>query len=181
MELREKAVFGAGCFWCVEAIFEMLEGVESVVSGYAGGTTTRPTYEQVCGGDTGHVEAVEITYDPSKISYQGLLDVFWGTHDPTTLNRQGNDVGSQYRSIIFYGSEEQKRLAEESKKQLEASGKYKNPIVTEIVPLSHFFEAEKEHQDYYRANKKAPYCQIVIVPKLKHVEETFGNKLKKQL
>lgn len=180
MESREKAVFGAGCFWCVEAVFEMFEGVESVVSGYAGGTT-RPTYEQVCGGNTGHAEAVEITYDPTKVSYQDLLTVFWDTHDPTTPNRQGNDMGPQYRSVIFYCSEEQKRLAEESKRQRAVSGKYQNPIVTEIVPLSNFFEAEKEHQDYYRANAKAPYCQIVIAPKLKHVEETFENKLKKIL
>lgn len=178
MESREKAVFGAGCFWCVEAVFEMLDGVESVVSGYAGGTTAHPTYEQVCGGATGHAEAIEITYDPSKISYQDLLEVFWSAHDPTTLNRQGNDVGPQYRSVIFYRTEEQKRFAEESKKQLEASGKYRQKIVTEIVPLSTFFEAGKEHQDYYRAHAKAPYCQIVIAPKIEHVKMQFKDKLK---
>ena len=180
MKQFEKAVFGAGCFWCTEAVFEMLEGVESVVSGYAGGNM-RPTYEEVSTGNTGHAEAVEITYDPAKISYRDLLDIFWQSHDPTTANRQGNDVGAQYRSAIFYRTDEQKQLAEESKKLLEASKTYQNPVVTEILPLNAFFEAELEHQDFYRSNANAPYCRVVITPKLKKVKEQFKDKIKKDI
>lgn len=175
----KKATFAAGCFWCVEAIFEMLEGVEDVVSGYAGGTAEKAHYGDVSTGATGHAEVVDITYNPAKITYKELLDVFWGAHDPTTPNRQGADEGPQYRSAIFYRTQEEKRLAEESKKEQEASGKFPQKIVTEIIPLTAFFKAEDKHQDYYRANTGAPYCQVVITSKLKHVEEEFKEKIKK--
>ena len=175
----QKAVFGMGCFWCAEAVFEELSGVESVVSGYAGGQTEDPTYNQVSNGKTGHAEAVEVVFDPVKISYGDLLEVFWALHDPTQLNRQGPDVGHQYRSVIFYADEEQKRLAEESKKKLEESGQLENPIVTEIMPLGRFFTAESYHQDFYARNFEAPYCQVVINPKLEKLREKFGSKLKK--
>ena len=168
-----------GCFWCAEAVFEELSGVESVVSGYAGGQTEDPTYNQVSNGKTGHAEAVEVVFDPVKISYGDLLEVFWALHDPTQLNRQGPDVGHQYRSVIFYADEEQKRLAEESKKKLEESGQLENPIVTEIMPLGRFFTAESYHQDFYARNFEAPYCQVVINPKLEKLREKFGSKLKK--
>jgi peptide-methionine (S)-S-oxide reductase len=161
----EKATFGAGCFWCVEAVFERLDGVESVVAGYAGGTTPDPTYEQVCTGTTGHAEVAQITFDPSKISYEKLLEVYWEAHDPTTLNKQGADVGTQYRSVIFYGDEKQKAAAEKSKK--DAQKNFDKPIVTEIQPLSHFYQAENYHQDYFRNHPNAPYCVFVIKPKLK--------------
>ena len=167
----EKATLGAGCFWCVEAVFERLEGVTSVVAGYAGGTRPNPTYEQVCTGVSGHAEVAQITFDPSKITYERLLEVFWEAHDPTTHNRQGNDVGNQYRSVIFYDSEKQKALAETSKKA--AQKNFKDPIVTEIAPLTKFYAAEQNHQDYYRNNSNAPYCRFVIQPKLKklHLEK----------
>ena len=174
-----NATFGAGCFWCVEAIFEALEGVESAVSGYAGGDKENPTYEEVCSGATGHAEAVEVVYDPAKISYEELLGVFWATHDPTTLNRQGQDAGHQYRSVIFYNNEVEKRLAEESKRRLAESGEYKEPIVTEIVPVKKFFPAERYHQQYYRSNPDAPYCQLVITPKFEKFAQKFKDKLKK--
>jgi peptide-methionine (S)-S-oxide reductase len=161
----EKATFGAGCFWCVEAVFERLDGVQSVVAGYAGGTMANPTYEDVCTGTTGHAEAAQITYDPSKISYERLLEVFWEAHDPTTLNRQGADVGMQYRSVIFYHDEKQKAAAEKSKG--EAQKDFNSPIVTEIQPLKVFYPAENYHQDYYRNHQNAPYCIFVIKPKLK--------------
>lgn len=165
MSTLEKATFGAGCFWCVEAVFERLAGVESVVAGYAGGTKPNPTYEEVCTGETGHAEVVQITFDPSKVSYEKLLEVFWEAHDPTTLNRQGEDVGTQYRSVIFYHDEKQKAAAEKSKK--EAQKKFNDPIVTEIQPLAQFYRAENYHQDYFRNNPNAPYCVYVIKPKLK--------------
>lgn len=164
MSQFEKATFGAGCFWCVEAVFEGLSGVQAVVAGYAGGTKDHPTYEEVCTGKTGHAEVAQITFDPSKISYERLLEVFWEAHDPTTLNRQGADVGNQYRSVIFYHNERQRLAAEQSKK--EAAKNYADPIITEIKPLTTFYEAENYHQDYYRNNSNAPYCRFVIKPKL---------------
>lgn len=160
----ELATYGGGCFWCVEAIFQRLDGVKSVVSGYAGGKTENPTYKEICGGDTGHAEVIQIEYDPKKISYAQLLDVFWQAHDPTTLNRQGADRGTQYRSIILYHDERQKQVAESAKKA--AAGQFRDPIVTEIVPLTKFYKAEGYHQNYYNDNKNAPYCQFVIRPKL---------------
>ncbi len=163
---REIAIFAAGCFWCVEAVFECVPGVVSVVSGYTGGHTPNPTYKQVSTGKTGHAEAVRVEYDPSMVSYSELLDLFWRAHDPTTLNRQGADVGTQYRSAIFYLSEEQKRAAEESRSRWQASGHVKNTIVTEIVPAGEFYPAEDMHQDYFERNSSAPYCRFVIAPKL---------------
>lgn len=173
------ATFGAGCFWCVEAIFEALEGVMSAVSGYAGGEGEHPTYEEVSSGTTGHAEAVQIAYDPSQISYAELLEVFWAAHDPTTPNRQGADVGTQYRSVIFYHDAEQRRLAEESKRRLAESGEYKNPIVTEIVPVKKFSPAEQYHQRYYQSNPEAPYCRLVITPKFDAFIRKFKDKLKR--
>ncbi|CAN5426567.1 peptide-methionine (S)-S-oxide reductase MsrA [soil metagenome] len=173
----EKATFGAGCFWCIEAIFQNLEGVKSVVSGYSGGNKENPTYQQVTSGTTGHAEVIQITYDPQKISYEELLEVFWKTHDPTTLNRQGNDVGSQYRSAIFYHNEEQKALAEKFKKELDSSGAWDKPLVTQIVPFTKFFEAEDYHQNYFNQNSSQPYCAYVIQPKLEKFRKAFKNKL----
>ena len=163
----ELAFFGSGCFWCTEAVFDRTEGVMSVMPGYAGGTTEKPTYEEVCTGTSGHAEVVQITYDPSVISYEELLEVFWKAHDPTTLNRQGADVGSQYRSVIFYRDQAEKETAEKSKQKMMASGLYTAPIVTEIEPLKEFFPAEEYHRDYYNRNPRAGYCNIVIRPKLK--------------
>jgi peptide-methionine (S)-S-oxide reductase len=160
----ELATYGGGCFWCVEAVFQRLDGVKKVVSGYAGGKTENPTYKQVCSGETGHAEVIQIEFDPKKISYSDLLDVFWLAHDPTTLNRQGADRGTQYRSIILYHDERQKQLAEASKKK--AAGQFRDSIVTEIVPLTKFYKAEDYHQNYYNDNQNAPYCQFVIRPKL---------------
>jgi peptide-methionine (S)-S-oxide reductase len=161
----DTAVFGAGCFWCVEAVFQRLEGVSSVEAGYAGGTTDNPTYEQVCTGGTGHAEVARIVFDPEEISFDALLDAFWQAHDPTTLNRQGADAGTQYRSAIFYQSEEQRIKAEASRSRAQAE--FADPIVTEISRLERFFPAENYHQDYYNKNRNAPYCQFVIRPKLK--------------
>lgn len=163
----QQATFGAGCFWCTEAVFERIEGVKSVISGYSGGHTKDPTYKEVCTGDTGHAEVVRIEYDPDKVSYEELLYWFWQMHDPTTLNRQGADIGTQYRSVIFYHSEEQKKAAEKSKAVPRASGKYKTPIVTQIVPATEFYKAEDYHQEYFSKNVDAPYCRFVIQPKLK--------------
>jgi peptide-methionine (S)-S-oxide reductase len=174
----QKATFAAGCFWCTEAIFQQLKGVHSVVSGYTGGHVKDPTYQQVCSGTTGHAEAVQITYDPAVISYAELLQVFWRTHDPTTLNRQGNDVGTQYRSAIFYHNQEQRKIAEQLKKDLNAAGALDKPIVTEIVPYRDFYPAEKYHQNYYKMNPKKPYCTFVIGPKLKKFEKVFKDRLK---
>ena len=170
MAQREEATFGAGCFWCVEAVFERLEGVESVVAGYAGGSVPHPSYEAVCTGKTGHAEVARITYDPSKISYAKLLEVFWKAHDPTTLNRQGADTGPQYRSVIFYHDDRQRTAAEQSKSQ--AQTQFADPIVTAIEPLKNYYQAEDYHQDYYRNHQNAPYCIFVIAPKLKklHLE-----------
>ena len=173
----ELATFGSGCFWCTEAVFQQLKGVKSVKSGYAGGTTENPSYEQVCTGITGHAEVIQVEFDPSIISYEELLEVFFETHNPTTMNRQGNDVGTQYRSIILYHSDEQKEIAERVKKRLDESGKWKNPIVTEIKPFTEFYIAEDYHQDYYNQNKNQPYCRVVISPKLQKFEKSFKLKL----
>jgi peptide-methionine (S)-S-oxide reductase len=161
------ATFGAGCFWCVEAVFEELDGVYTVVSGYQGGATEAPTYKDVCRGDTGHAEVVRVEYDPARLSYDRLLEVFWKAHDPTQLNRQGADVGTQYRSVIFYHDEAQREAAEASKAALVASGRHSKPVVTQIAPASEFYEAEAYHQDYYRMNPGAPYSRHVIRDKLK--------------
>jgi len=161
---KETATFGAGCFWCTEAVLEQLDGVLDVRSGYMGGAAANPTYEQVCTGTTGHAEVVQVDFDPARISYDTLLDWFWKLHDPTTPNRQGNDVGTQYRSVIFVHSEAQRRAAEASRER--AKKGFTKPIVTEIVDAGPFFEAEDYHQDYYRGNKRQPYCQFVITPKL---------------
>lgn len=166
----ELATFGGGCFWCLEAVYERIPGVLAVTSGYAGGTVPNPTYEQVCTGKTGHAETIQIQYDPKRISYDQLLDIFWQAHDPTTVDRQGGDVGAQYRSIIFYGNDEQKLAAERSRKALESSGRYPDPVVTEIVPLRAFYKAEEYHQDYFRKHPNAPYCALVISPKLKKLD-----------
>jgi peptide-methionine (S)-S-oxide reductase len=174
----QVATFGSGCFWCTEAIFERLNGVVKVESGYAGGTVENPTYEEVCTGKTGHAEVTQITYDPKIITYDELLEVFWKTHDPTTLNRQGNDVGTQYRSVIFYHNEEQKELAENYKKELDKSGAWDNPIVTEISPVTNFYPAEGYHQDYYENNPNQGYCAFVIAPKVEKFEKVFKDKLK---
>ena len=171
------ATFGAGCFWCVEAVFQRLRGVISVESGYSGGRLANPTYQQVITGRTGHAEVCQIRYDPAKISYDGLLEVFWKTHDPTTLNRQGPDVGTQYRSVIFYHDEEQRALAERRKRELDASGAWNAPIVTEISPLLKFYKAEDYHQNYFRRNPQQGYCQFVIRPKLEKFEQVFKDKL----
>ncbi|MBI4563483.1 MAG: peptide-methionine (S)-S-oxide reductase MsrA [Planctomycetes bacterium] len=175
---EETATFGAGCFWCVEAVFEELDGVLSVESGYAGGEVENPTYEQVCSGRTGHAEACRITFDPARIGYEKLLEVFWKTHDPTTLNRQGNDIGTQYRSVIFYHDEGQKVLAEKIKKELDASGAWDAPIVTEIRPFTRFFKAEEYHQDYFRRNPDKAYCRAIIAPKMEKFRKAFRDALK---
>lgn len=171
------ATLGAGCFWCVEAIFQDLKGVHKVISGYAGGAVENPTYQQVCTGTTGHAEAVQLTFDPAVISYAELLDVFWRTHDPTMLNRQGADVGTQYRSMIFYHSGEQKQIAEQSKRETDASELWVNPIITEIVPFTHFYEAETYHHNYFRLNPNQPYCRAVIDPKVRKFRTSFQGKL----
>jgi len=172
------ATFGGGCFWCVEAVFEQLQGVSDVVSGYAGGHTENPTYKEVCSGLTGHAEACQIRYDPEKIGYTELLEVFFKTHDPTTLNRQGPDVGTQYRSVIFYHDEEQKRLAEQVKKELDDARAFRGPIVTEIAPLEKFYPAEDYHQDYFRNNPNQGYCRAVVGPKVSKFRKVFREKLK---
>jgi len=175
----EKATFGAGCFWCVEAVFQDLDGVEKVVSGYSNGRIANPTYREVCSGLTGHAEVIQITYDPAKISFEELLEVFWKTHDPTTLNRQGGDTGTQYRSGVYYHNEEQHRLAAEYKQKLNEAHAFENPIVTEIEPLKSFYPAEDYHQNYYKQNGREPYCQFVVRPKVDKVRAVFGDKLKK--
>jgi peptide-methionine (S)-S-oxide reductase len=174
----EVAVFGAGCFWCVEAVFAELKGVRTVTSGFCNGRTSNPTYKEVCSGTTGHNEVARIEYDPSVISFDELLEVFWQTHDPTTLNRQGNDIGDQYRSGIYYLNEEQRQRAEARKRELDASGAFDRPIVTEIVPLDRFYPAEDYHQQYYALNKDQGYCQYVIRPKMEKFRKVFGTKLK---
>jgi peptide-methionine (S)-S-oxide reductase len=174
----EKATFGEGCFWCSQAIFERVKGVESVYAGYSGGTTNDPNYEEVCTGRTGYAEVVQITYDPKEVSYDELLKIFWKTHDPTTLNKQGNDVGTQYRSVIFYHNDEQKEKAEHYKKALDESGAYSDPIVTQIVPFTKFYKAEEYHQDYFAKNPAQGYCSLVIAPKVEKFEKVFKEQLK---
>jgi len=176
--IKEIAVFGGGCFWCTEAVFKELRGVVSVMPGYAGGTTPNPTYAQVCGGNTGHAEVIKIDYDPAQITYEDLLTVFFATHDSTTMNRQGNDVGAQYRSIILYTSEEQKEKAEKFIAELNLSAQEGSPVITEVKPLDIFYEAENYHRDYYAANKDQPYCQLIIQPKLQKVQQKFATLLK---
>lgn len=176
MELQ-TAVFGGGCFWCTEAVFKMLKGVKSVTPGYAGGTLENPTYEDVSSGASGHAEVIRVEFDPEEISYRDLLTVFFGTHDPTTLNRQGNDVGAQYRSIVLYTSEEQKLEAEKFIDEINMSHKEGDPVVTAVEPLTTFYEAEDYHKDYYTKNPNQGYCQVVINPKLKKVQEKFAALL----
>ena len=176
----EIATFAGGCFWCTEAIFKRLKGVESVVPGYTGGSKKDPSYEDVTTGTTGHAEAVQVRFDPKVVSYKTLLDVFWATHNPTTLNRQGADVGTQYRSAIFYHNDQQKKEAEESKEKEDVSGHYPGLIVTEIKPFEHFYTAEEYHKNYYDTNTAAPYCSIVIDPKVKKLLENFGDKVKEE-
>lgn len=168
MNKVDQITLGGGCFWCVEAVYERIPGVQSVESGYAGGSTPNPTYEQVCEGNTGHAEVARLTYDPSKVTLEEILDLFWRAHDPTTVNRQGADVGTQYRSVIFYHDEKQNEIAEKSKKV--AQKEFSIPIVTEIKPLETFYKAENYHQDYYKNNPNAPYCNFVIRPKLKKLK-----------
>ncbi len=179
VDKTDTATFGTGCFWCTEAIFEQLNGVLNVTSGYTGGTNANPSYEEVCSGSTGHAEAVQVIYEPSKISYDELLEVFFKVHDPTSLNRQGADVGTQYRSAIFYHSPAQKEKAEYYKEAVDKSGAYDKPVVTEITAASAFYAAEDYHQGYYQANKNTnPYCSIVIRPKLDKFQKVFGKKVK---
>ena len=174
----DTASFGTGCFWCTEAIFERLKGVLKVTSGYSGGSVPDPTYEEVSTGTTGHAECCQVVYDPSKISYDELLEVFWKTHDPTTLNRQGNDVGTQYRSVIFYHSPEQKEKAERYKAELDSAGAFNKPIVTAVEPYKNFYSAEGYHQKYYEYNSGQMYCRLVIAPKVEKFEKVFQSKLK---
>lgn len=175
----QKATFGNGCFWCSEAVFQRLDGVVGTRSGYEGGAVANPSYADVCTGTTGHAEVIEVTFDPAKITYDELLNVFWKTHDPTTLNRQGADVGTQYRSVIFYHNEEQKALAEKYKTELNKINAYGKPVVTAIDKAQTFYVAEKYHQDYFNNNKDQPYCRLVILPKLDKLEKVFKDKLKK--
>lgn len=174
----QVATFAAGCFWCTEAVFQRLKGVVKVESGYSGGSVPNPTYEAVCTGQTGHAECTQITYDPKIISYTQLLEVFWKTHDPTTLNRQGNDTGTQYRSAIFYHDDEQKQLAEKYKHELDLAKIWEDQIVTEISPLKKFYKAEDYHQNYYNQNGNQPYCSFVITPKIEKFKKIFADKLK---
>ncbi|MCB9168255.1 MAG: peptide-methionine (S)-S-oxide reductase MsrA [Flavobacteriales bacterium] len=177
-EKLDTATFGAGCFWCVEAIFSELRGVRSVTSGYSGGTVESPTYEEVCSGSTGHAEVAQIVYDPDTIGFAELLEVFWQTHDPTTLNRQGADQGTQYRSVIFYHSDRQRQQAERFKAELNTAGAFDAPIVTEIAPFHAFYPAEGYHQDYYQLNGNKPYCTLVVRPKVEKFRKVFHDKLK---
>ncbi|MDE3214010.1 MAG: peptide-methionine (S)-S-oxide reductase MsrA [Bacteroidota bacterium] len=174
----ETAVFGNGCFWCTEAVFQQLKGVQKVTSGYSGGHVPNPTYEEVCGKNTGHAEAIRIEYDPALISYDEILEVFWQTHDPTTLNRQGNDEGPQYRSVIFYLNEDQKQKALSYKEALDQSGVFDKPVVTAIEPFTNFYEAESYHHDYYRRHGDQPYCYYVIKPKMDKLRKIFAEKLR---
>lgn len=179
MQTLEVATLGGGCFWCLEAVFDELKGVVDVVSGYSGGHVPNPTYEEVCGKQTGHAEVVQITFDPSVISYREVLEVFFAIHDPTTPNRQGNDVGPQYRSVIFYHSLEQQRMAEEVMQALTQAGVWENPIVTELVPFERFYPAEDYHQEYYRRNPHQPYCALVVGPKVAKFRKQYFDRLKR--
>lgn len=176
----DTATFGAGCFWCVEAQFQMLEGVSKVESGFSGGHVKNPSYKEVCTGTTGHAEVCRITFDPSKISYEEMLYAFWQSHDPTQLNRQGNDIGTQYRSVIYYHNDAQKKLAEEYKKKLNSEKVYDSPVVTEISPSAPFYKAEDYHQDYFNQNGNESYCQFVVRPKVEKFQKVFKDKLKKK-
>ena len=178
-ENLELATFGGGCFWCTEAVFERVKGVQQVVSGYSGGFLENPTYQAVCTGQTGHAEVTQITFDPKQISYADLLEIFWKTHDPTTLNQQGPDFGTQYRSVVFYHNEEQKKIAEAYKKQLNESKAFKKPVVTEISQFTKFYPAEKYHQDYYELNRRKAYCTTYISPKIKKFNRMFKDKIKR--
>jgi len=176
----DTATFGAGCFWCVEAQFQMLDGVVKVESGFSGGHVKNPSYREVCDGTTGHAEVCQVTYDKTKLSYDDMLRAFWQSHDPTQLNRQGNDVGTQYRSVIFYHNAEQQKIAEAYKKKLNDEKVYDNPVVTEISPYTVFYKAEDYHQEYYNQHGDQPYCSYVIQPKVEKFRKVFGNKLKKE-
>jgi peptide-methionine (S)-S-oxide reductase len=176
----EIVTLASGCFWCSEAIFKRLKGVKSVVPGYSGGLVENPSYDLVCGGKTGHAESVQIEFDPEVIPFERILDIFWHTHDPTTLNRQGNDVGTQYRSAIFYHNQKQKEIAEKSKKEIEKEGVYKNSIVTEITPFNNFYAAEDYHKNYYDNNQDAPYCNFVIDPKVHKLFLKYGKNVKEE-
>lgn len=176
----QTATFAGGCFWCTEAVFKRLKGVLSVTSGYSGGETSNPNYDQIHTGSTGHAEAIQLTFDPSIITYETLLQVFFATHDPTTLNRQGNDKGSEYRSVIFYRDEAQKQAALNAKEKLEKEKKFEDPIVTQIAPYTAFYQAEQEHLDYYDKNRSAPYCQIIIDPKVQKLLKEFSNEVKEE-
>lgn len=173
----ETATFGNGCFWCTEAVFQQIKGVKSVASGYTGGAVPNPTYEQVCRGTTGHAEAIQLTYDPKVVTYPELLEVFWRSHDPTTLNRQGNDVGTQYRSAIFYHSDRQRELAERYKRKLDEAGVYSSPVVTEIVPAAVFYPAEAYHQNFFNENPRQGYCRAVVGPKVEKIRAVFRGRL----
>jgi peptide-methionine (S)-S-oxide reductase len=176
----EVATFGSGCFWCTEAVFAQLKGVQKVESGYSGGSVQNPTYEQVCTGSSGHAEVIQITFDPKVVSYPELLEVFWRTHDPTTKNRQGNDVGRQYRSVIFYHSERQQQLAEQYRQKIDAAQVFSSPLVTEISPFTTFYPAETYHQNYYANHASAPYCRLIIGPKIEKLRHVFHEKLKSE-
>src|ERR1035437_3465438 len=178
--IKETATLAGGCFWCTEAIFKRLNGIISVLPGYAGGVKENPTYEEVCKGTTGHAESTQIEFDPNIIPYEKILEVFWHTHNPTTLNKQGNDIGTQYRSAIFYHTEKQKEEALKSKEEIEKIGLYKNKIVTEIVPFTNFYEAENYHKDYFDKNRNYPYCTYVIDPKIQKLKEIYGKDIKKE-
>ena len=173
----EVAILAGGCFWCLEAVFKEIAGVEKVVSGYTGGITVNPTYEQVCTGKTGHAEAVQVSFDPSRISYREILEIFFSIHDPATLNRQGGDVGTQYRSVIFYNSEQQKTIAEDLIAELNTAHLWKNPVVTQIVPLHTFYSAEEYHQGYFAQHPEEGYCRAVISPKLKKLRQRWSKHL----
>ena len=173
----ESVTLGSGCFWCTEAIFQKVKGVQQVISGYSGGSVDNPTYQQICTGVTGHAEVIQITFEPDFILFVELLEIFWRTHDPTTLNRQEADVGTQYRSVIFTHSKEQKEIAEKSKTEIDLSNLWSDPIVTEITPITKFYPAEAYHQNYYRLNPDQPYCQFIIDPKVRKFQTSFREKL----
>ena len=179
MPKMDTAIFGTGCFWCTEAIFQQVEGVNKVVSGYSGGHVDNPTYKQICTGTTGHAECLRIEFDPAKITFDELLEIFWEVHDPTTLNRQGNDIGTQYRSVVFYRNDEQKALVEKYKAALNKSGAWDSPVITSLEPFVHFYSGEDYHQNYYNDNGSQGYCQFVIKPKVDKFQKVFKTKLKK--
>jgi peptide-methionine (S)-S-oxide reductase len=178
-KVTEKTTLAAGCFWCLEAIYKRVRGVLAVIPGYSGGQVNSPTYEQVCSDTTGHAEAVQITFTPDVISYAGILEIFWGVHNPTTLNCQGHDIGSQYRSVIFYHNEEQKKIAEKSKKDLQDAGIWTDPIVTELVPFSEFYPAEEYHKNYFQNHPENSYCQMVVMPKVEKFKKVFQDYINK--